>query len=268
MTSDDTKTKPHEADASGANGLSVAKPQSHATHDNHAESVANSDLEMVHANDLYEQAKALANRPEIADPATARLLIETANDAISAFGKTNQSKKLELRQWKAAAEESLPPETLWEVGERGQGLLLAKWFPRNRIVRRTIFYFAGTLVVVSAVVGGYRTFLKPASKPPENVNKHVPAAKPPDSITVNLPEGLTLRRAIIFLAQIESFTPDFKKNCASQFINTEVEGGPMTAASTVELIELLRLRLKNSQSPAMYSVLRKSEKGTYEISCS
>ena len=90
---------------------------------------------------------------------------------------------------------------------------------------------------------------------------------PPDSITINLPSGLTLRDAIKFLGQIENFTADIKESCNDQFMDTEVEGGPLMGKSTVELIELLRLHLKEPRPRFSYQVTKKPEKGIYEISC-
>jgi hypothetical protein len=91
--------------------------------------------------------------------------------------------------------------------------------------------------------------------------------KPPDSITVNLPGGLTLRDAIKFLAQIENFSADIKESCDGPFMETEVNGGALMGKSTVELIELLRLHLKDAHPRSRYEVTKRPEKGIYEISC-
>jgi len=91
--------------------------------------------------------------------------------------------------------------------------------------------------------------------------------KPSDSITVNLPAGLTLKSATKFLAQLDNFTPDFKEGCDEAFLSAEVEPGPLTGSSTVELIELLRLHFKSPQARSGYRVKKVPEKGVYEISC-
>jgi|GEM_PF-3574462 len=223
---------------------------------------------LLHANELYEKVKSLVDEPNAADPATARLIVETADDAINEFGNTNQSKKLDLRKWKATAAEALPPGTFKEFGERGQGVLLARFYPKSNRARKVLLYLIGTAILISISVGIYTQFDRQGTKPPEKGGSVPTERKPADSVSVNLPEGLTLRRAIKFLAQIDNFTADFKPNCTNKFLETEVEGGPLTGASTVEIIELLRLRLKNTRSPPSYNVLRKPEKGIYEISCS
>jgi hypothetical protein len=240
----------------------------HRTANNHARHLSESEPNLLHAHELYEKVKSLVDGRDASDPATSHLIIETADDAIEEFGNTNQSKKLELKKWRAAAEEALPPGTFKEVGERGQEVLLATLYPKSHRVRKALLYLIGTGILISISVGIYTQFLRPGPKPPEKEGNVSPERKPPDSISINLPEGLTLRRAIKFLAQIDNFTADFKPNCSNKFLDTEVEGGPLMGASTVEIIELLRLRMKNTRRPTNYSVLKKPEKGIYEISCS
>jgi hypothetical protein len=238
--------------------------------DSTAASVAadySTDGKSLHAIELYERVKTLIQTTDPLDQQTARLIVETSDDAINEFGNTNQEKKLDLRNWKSEAEAVLPPLTIKELKERAEAQILAKGYPARNLPRRILLYVIGAGIMVAALVGIYKEFLEPSPKPLENVRSASNDGKPPDSISVNLPEGLTLRSAIKFIAQIDNFTADFKANCNNKLLETEVEGGPLTAASTIELIELLRLRLKNSRQTVAYQVEKKPEKGTYEISC-
>lgn len=225
------------------------------------------DAKFLHAIELYERVKTLIQTTDPLDQQTARLVVETSDDAIEEFGNTNQDKKLELRKWKAEAEAVLPPLTIAELKDRAEAQILAKGYPTRKLPRKILLYVIGAGILAAALAGIYAGLFRQAPKPPENVGSVSNDMKPPDSISVNLPEGLTLRRAIKFLAQIDNFTADFKANCNNKLLETEVEGGALMAASTVEMIELLRLRLKNPRQQATYRVEKKPEKGTYEISC-
>lgn len=222
---------------------------------------------LVNANQLYEKVKTLMQTTNPLSAETARLIVETSDDAIEEFGNTNQDKKLDLRKWKAEAEAVLPPLTIEELKDRAEAQILAKGYPTRSLPRKILLYVIGVGIFAAALAGIYQGLFRRAPKPPENVGGVSNDRKPPDSISVNLPEGMTLRRAIKFLAQIDNFTADFKANCNNKLLETEVEGGALTAASTVEMIELLRLRLKNPRQQATYRVEKKLEKGTYEISC-
>lgn len=96
--------------------------------------------------------------------------------------------------------------------------------------------------------------------------KQGPNNLPPDSVSANLPSGLRLRDAITFLAEIDSFNADINENCDS-IMELEVNGGPVRGKSTVELIELLPLRLKEPKPRSIYRVNKLQEKGIYEITC-
>jgi len=222
---------------------------------------------LVNANQLYEKVKALVQATNPLSAETARLIVETSDDAIEEFGNTNQDKKLELRAWKAEAEAVLPPLTIEELKDRAEAQILAKGYPTRKLPRKILLYVIGVGILGATLAGIYAGLFRQAPKPPENVSGVSNNTKPPDSISVNLPDGLTLRRAIKFLAQIDNYTADFKANCNNKLLETEVEGGALMAASTVEMIELLRLRLKNPRQQATYQVEKKPEKGTYEISC-
>jgi len=226
------------------------------------------EASLSQAHQLYETVQNLVKSANPTDVHTARLIVETCDDAISEFGNTNQDKKLDLRKWKAEAEQILPPATLKDLKDRAEALVLAKGYPKSNRIRNILLYAIGAIILIGTLIGIYSMFARPGTKAPSEEKSSSNISKPPDSISINLPDGLTLRTAIKFLAQIDNFTADFKPNCTNQFLDTEIEGGPLTGASTIEVIEILRLRLKNSDHTLNYRVEKKPEKGIYEISCS
>jgi hypothetical protein len=223
-----------------------------------------SNAQLPPANQLYDSVQRLIENTIPLDEQTARIIVEAADDAIKEFGNTNQEKKVELKKWKGLAEEVLPPRTIKELKERAEGQLLQKGYPRQALSRKLLISGIGIMVLAVTLVGVYKAFVDtksvvlPGSGPGDGTTS--------DSVTVNLPDGLTLRSAIKFLAQIDSLTADFKQ-CNEQLLTTEVEGGPLTGKSTLELIELLKLRLKRPGSSVNFQVARMPQKGTYEISC-
>jgi hypothetical protein len=252
MARDDlTKSKRGDATAGPAAGV----PADHSA-----------DAKLLHANQLYETVKTLTQTTGALDQRTARLIVETSDDAIREFGNTNQDKKIDLRNWKAEAEALLPPLTIKELKDRAEAQILAKGFPTRKLPRKILLYLIGAVLLIIAVAAIYKEFPKSGTKPPDE-GKAAGEKKIADSVTINLPAGMTLRRAIKFLAQLDNLTADFQANCHDDLLSTEIEGGPLTAANTEELIKLLRLRLKHPRQPASYKVEKKPEKGTYEISC-
>src|SRR5437588_10037234 len=90
---------------------------------------ADDDPVSNHAITLYEKVRALMQ--STLDENNARIIAESADDAINEFGNTNQEKKVELRKWKAQAELVLPPSTIEELRKRAEGQLLKKSYPKN-----------------------------------------------------------------------------------------------------------------------------------------
>lgn len=88
-----------------------------------------------------------------------------------------------------------------------------------------------------------------------------------DSINVTLQSNMTFKQATEFLADLDHFTVDFKEDCDEAALNAEVRGGQIKGKSTVELIELLRLRLKGSRTRLNYRVTKLQDRGVYEIAC-
>lgn len=95
----------------------------------------------------------------------------------------------------------------------------------------------------------------------------VPAKPVGQGISLTLPPKAKLSDTIKFLAQLENYTADITSSCDGKNMDVEIEGGPVMAKSTVELIELLRLRVIPPAPRPQYKVVRQQEKGTYEIIC-
>jgi hypothetical protein len=88
-----------------------------------------------------------------------------------------------------------------------------------------------------------------------------------NSINVTLQDGMTFKEAAEFLADLEHFTVDVSATCDQSALNANVRGGQIRGKSTVELIELLRLRLKDSGTRLNYRVTKAQDRGVYEITC-
>jgi len=103
------------------------------------------------------------------------------------------------------------------------------------------------------------------------VQGQVPVAQatsvPPDSVTVTLPQGLSLKSAILSIAETDNASAKFSPNCNLAKLNTKVRGGQITARSRAELINQLQYRLIVSGSVLGLKAVGPSEGGMYEIDC-
>lgn len=88
-----------------------------------------------------------------------------------------------------------------------------------------------------------------------------------EGVSVTLQPGTKLKDAVKFLAQLDNYTVDFTKSCATVPWEAEVEPGPIMADTTTELIELLRLRIKSAAQSPVYKVKKNQGAGIYEIVC-
>lgn len=215
------------------------------------------------ADRLYKQVKTLIGSSRSLDIDKAKLIVESADDAIKEFGSTQQEKKVQLKEWKRQASAILPPATLKDLKERAEGQLIEVGYPRKRWQRNTLLWVIGSGVLILTLAGIYKAFFELGPKPGSGPG----GTQPQDSISLTLPDDMTIRNAIKFLADVDGFTADFNANCKDELLNARVNGGQLTGKSTVEIIELLRLRLKSPHPPADYSVNKLPEKGTYVISC-
>jgi hypothetical protein len=128
--------------------------------------------DLIHANQLYDKVKSLIQNSQALDEDAARIIIESADDAIEEFGSTNQEKKVELREWKGQAELVLPPGTIEELRKRAEGEFLKKSYPRNVILRNIllatiilVLIIGGVLALRQALSGSSEIKLKPTPSP-------------------------------------------------------------------------------------------------------
>jgi hypothetical protein len=137
----------------------------------------------AHATELYEKVGDLIRREGEMDADNARLIIELADDAIKELGTTNHEKKVELRRWKSEAEAALPPTTVKELGERAQGLLLKKTYPKKISWRNALLI----AVIIVTVVIYLTTPLKRYFRPPRSgvSNQTIAPAVPSPTTTPN-----------------------------------------------------------------------------------
>src|SRR5919205_483430 len=104
--------------------------------------------EQTNAEQLYNKVRELIRHTEPLDEYTARVIVESADDAIKEFGETNQEKKVELRQWKSQAELSLSPATIEELRKRTEGQFLKSIYPKKSVAWRRVLFVTVVLTVL------------------------------------------------------------------------------------------------------------------------
>jgi hypothetical protein len=141
-----------------------------------------------YANQLYEKAKSLSQN---LDEHTAKLIIESVDDAIKEFGTTNQDKKVELRRIKAEAEKILPPDTIESLRKRAEGDLLQKVYPKQRTFRRVLLFVIAITILVTPLVFGIKELIKSQPPPATLTETQKPdTEKPsqPSDVSTRLPD--------------------------------------------------------------------------------
>jgi len=104
------------------------------------------------ANQLYATVKNLNHDLKTSDAAKAKLIIEYANDAIAAYGKTNQEKKVELTELVTRIQEIVPPKTFSDLKTIVQSKLLKIIYPKNARIRNFLFILVALVIVVPGVL--------------------------------------------------------------------------------------------------------------------
>ena len=89
-----------------------------------------------------------------------------------------------------------------------------------------------------------------------------------NSVSIALPEGLTLKKAIVLIVEDDNATADFKGGCRESFLSSNVRGGEISAKTRLDLIKQLQHRLINAQQNLKLHVIKSDERGIYEIACS
>jgi hypothetical protein len=142
------------------------------------------------ANQLYEKVKSLIQNSAALDETKARIIVESADDAIKEFGNTNQEKKVELREWKKRAELVLPPCTIEELRKRGEGQVIRKVFPSPGVSQSIFLWAVGIGVIATILFGLISLVLHRESK--QQVRQEPPA--PINSNSSNSDAGTEVSR--------------------------------------------------------------------------
>jgi hypothetical protein len=99
------------------------------------------------------------------------------------------------------------------------------------------------------------------------VNRPTSRTTAPDSASVTLSEGLDLKSALEYLAELKGGSPIFHDSCTPEHLATPIRPGYMNAASVTELMRALQGRLTNPPPDLRLKVNRVRERGIYEIQC-
>lgn len=134
------------------------------------------DDALTNAEQLYNKVKSLIQETKPLDERTARIIVESADDAIKEFGSTNQEKKVELRRIKSEAEDALPPVTVEELRKRAEGKALKTIHPKSKIARN-IFYAVLILVIAIIALIGIGQVLQPNSERTKQRPSSTPAVE-------------------------------------------------------------------------------------------
>jgi hypothetical protein len=155
---------------------------------------------LTHANYLYDSVKNLIQNSEALDESEARIIVESAEDAINEFGSTNQEKKVKLRKWKYQAELVLPPGTIEELRKRAEGNLLKRSWPRSVLLQRALLG-----IVALVLIGGTFLYLKKTFSANDDANKVSPMLNPlPSPLITSTPVPKQSRDVALSDAQLNS----------------------------------------------------------------
>jgi hypothetical protein len=88
-----------------------------------------------------------------------------------------------------------------------------------------------------------------------------------DSVTVTLPDGLSLKSAILSIVETDNASAKFSASCNQAMLDTKVRGGQIAAQSRAELINQLQYRSVNAAPIIGLKATGPAGGGTYEINC-
>jgi pimeloyl-ACP methyl ester carboxylesterase len=88
-----------------------------------------------------------------------------------------------------------------------------------------------------------------------------------NSVTVTLPDGLSLKAAVVSIAETDNASARFASTCSQPMLATKVRGGPIAASDRVSLISQLQQRLITPSSTFNLKAIGPSQGGMYEIEC-
>jgi hypothetical protein len=124
--------------------------------------------------------RALSGNWQTVNEVKAQLIIEAARDAIEAFGDTHQEEKVELRVTIEKAELIISPDSIDSLKKRAEKFVLRFLYPRNPIVRNTLFVLIA-LITVTGILFSIKKALseQTASQLPSSVPTPTPTPAAP-----------------------------------------------------------------------------------------
>jgi hypothetical protein len=110
---------------------------------------------LSYANDLYSKVMLMCQDWHLVDEAKAQLIIEYAQDALKAFGDTNQEKKVQLKEILNKVEPLVSPDSIDTLKKRLQRIILRSIYPKNKHLRNVLLI---TFVMIWIVGLGIPSF--------------------------------------------------------------------------------------------------------------
>jgi carboxypeptidase family protein len=84
---------------------------------------------------------------------------------------------------------------------------------------------------------------------------------------INLPEGMTLKTAIRFVAGQDDFGVEYTGGCNPRLLGAKVESGPYHGPDMGVIIDQFKKKLINAPPNSSYSVNTNAERKVYQIVC-
>lgn len=135
---------------------------------------------LKHANNLYSKVVVLSHDWDKVDEVNARLIIECVQDALNAFGDTNQEKRIELKEIREKAEHIVSPDSIDSLKKRSERAFLKSFYPKNNKLRKTLLI---SVMLVSLLALGIPLILWLRQMSNENTSPK-PTQKEPISTNV------------------------------------------------------------------------------------
>jgi hypothetical protein len=144
---------------------------------------------------------------------------------------------------------------LWRLISKGIIVSISRSASGRAVELILMYLFVLSLV---AMILGFVGFIVVHATPAQG--------RSPDSETVNIPPGLTLGTSIKMLTDMDDAVVSFEPSCTKSIQDQPVASGPLSAKTTVALIEQLGYRLESRREISLRA-RKDPERGVYDISC-
>jgi hypothetical protein len=84
---------------------------------------------------------------------------------------------------------------------------------------------------------------------------------------INLPDGMTLKTAIRFVAEQDDFGVEYTGGCNPRLLSAKVESGPYHGPDIGVIIDQFKKKLINAPPNSSYLVNKSTERKVYQIVC-